>query len=438
MLTFTIEKPKEISFGIQNVDLGADSYDRGYEEGEKAGYNSGYEIGVTEGTEAGYVSGKQEGYTEGYEIGAKEGAEVGYAKGKNDAEANAIALVNEGIAGCDLGIEEADSIEQIPEKIDEIYLTSQEQGFQSGKSTGYDEGKVDGAQNALDAVNGELIPRGLEGAETAEEIATCLDNAFEKVGQDSYKAGYDKGYEDGAAEGGTEDLNAVLTEQENLIATLQDTLRGKASGGGDSYYDTFWDAYQQNGTRTDYQNAFSGRGWTEETFKPKYDIIVTNTYMLFRYCGIKDLGEALKSAGVRLVIQQNQLSLTFNSTLLEVIDGVEFTTTFTSISQAFNYNSYLREIRVPIPVMETTSVDGFNGCNALEEVRFIGTIGKALDVHWSKNLSNASVQNIIDCLQDLTGTTAQKLTLYTAVVANMTEAQKTAVSSKNWTLVSSN
>lgn len=34
------------------------------------------------------------------------------------------------------------------------------------------------------------------------------------------------------AEGGTEDLNAVLTEQEALIAELQDTLKNKAAGGG--------------------------------------------------------------------------------------------------------------------------------------------------------------------------------------------------------------
>ena len=34
------------------------------------------------------------------------------------------------------------------------------------------------------------------------------------------------------AEGGKEDLDTVLTEQETLIATLQDTLNGKASGGG--------------------------------------------------------------------------------------------------------------------------------------------------------------------------------------------------------------
>lgn len=33
------------------------------------------------------------------------------------------------------------------------------------------------------------------------------------------------------ATGGTENLDAVLTEQEELIATLKGTLRGKASGG---------------------------------------------------------------------------------------------------------------------------------------------------------------------------------------------------------------
>lgn len=36
------------------------------------------------------------------------------------------------------------------------------------------------------------------------------------------------------AQGGSEDLNEVLTEQEALIAELQDTLKGKASGGGSS------------------------------------------------------------------------------------------------------------------------------------------------------------------------------------------------------------
>lgn len=46
------------------------------------------------------------------------------------------------------------------------------------------------------------------------------------------------------AEGGAEDLNAVLTEQEALIATLQDTLRGKAAGGGETPADPR-DQYQR-------------------------------------------------------------------------------------------------------------------------------------------------------------------------------------------------
>ena len=35
-------------------------------------------------------------------------------------------------------------------------------------------------------------------------------------------------------------------------------------------YDRFWDAYQDNGNRTDYRMAFCSTSWTEENFKPKY------------------------------------------------------------------------------------------------------------------------------------------------------------------------
>lgn len=65
MITFTIEKPKEVAFEIPNVDLGADAFDKGYEAGEKDGYLNGYEIGVTEGAEVGYKKGEQEGYNKG-------------------------------------------------------------------------------------------------------------------------------------------------------------------------------------------------------------------------------------------------------------------------------------------------------------------------------------------------------------------------------------
>lgn len=189
----------------------------------------------------------------------------------------------------------------------------------------------------------------------------------------------------------------------------------------------FWDAYQENGNRTDYQNAFSGRGWTEETFKPKYDIIVSNAYMLFRYCGIKDLGEALRKAGVRLVIQHNQMSMTFNNTLLEVIYGIEFPTTFTSLNSCFHYNSYLREIRVPIPVMETTDMNAFANCHELREVSFSGAIGKSLNLQWSRFLSYASIVNIFQTLSS--NVSGQTLTLSEEAVADAFDG----IDSQEWT-----
>lgn len=39
-------------------------------------------------------------------------------------------------------------------------------------------------------------------------------------------------------------------------------------------YDAFWDNYQSSGNRTNYSSAFTGEGWNNTTFKPKYDIVI--------------------------------------------------------------------------------------------------------------------------------------------------------------------
>ena len=48
-----------------------------------------------------------------------------------------------------------------------------------------------------------------------------------------------------------------------------------AKGSDDSFYDQFWDAYQNNGKYEHwmhYAYAFAGRGWTDEVYNPKYPI----------------------------------------------------------------------------------------------------------------------------------------------------------------------
>lgn len=231
------------------------------------------------------------------------------------------------------------------------------------------------------------------------------------------------------------DIREAITERGGTVSNtagfkdLPDAVRSIPAG--DSWYDFFWDTYQDNGAKTDYSNRFSGRGWTNETFKPKYDVITTNAYMLFRYSGIVDLGEALTARGKKIIIDTDVLQYTFNSTLLEVIDGIEFEKPIARFDGTFHYSSNLREIKTPIPIANVVTFNGFDGCAALEEIRFNGIIGiggaNGLNLKAATKLSKASIENIIGCLS--TTTRGLSITLSGAAV----EAAFGSTSSAEWT-----
>lgn len=120
---------------------------------------------------------------------------------------------------------------------------------------------------------------------------------------------------------------------------------------------------------------------------------------------------------------------------LERLDISEMNSNLVGLFESFNDCYKLREI---IGEIEFDKPRGFHfyGCGALEEIRFkAGTIGGTAQFNWSPNLSAESIQSIIDGLADLTGATAQTLTFHKNVGAKLTQAQKDAVSAKNWTLV---
>jgi hypothetical protein len=96
----------------------------------------------------------------------------------------------------------------------------------------------------------------------------------------------------------------------------------------------------------------------------------------------------------------------------------------------------LVEIDADLDFTESASVNRiFNMCVALEKVRFVpGAIKKSISFAFSNKLNEDSLQSIIDGLADLTGGTAQTLTLGGASGNNLTQLQKDAISAKNWTL----
>ena len=86
--------------------------------------------------------------------------------------------------------------------------------------------------------------------------------------------------------------------------------------------------------------------------------------------------------------------------------------------------------------MTGTSINFLNLCVSLVDIRFAEkSIPISISFVSCANLSAETIQSIIYGLADLTGGTAQTLTLHATVGANLTDEQKATITAKNWTLV---
>ena len=116
--------------------------------------------------------------------------------------------------------------------------------------------------------------------------------------------------------------------------------------------------------------------------------------------------------------------------------GMQNCLNITNMNRCFENRISLREILGEFDVTNCTTLGSIAArCYALQTIRFkAGTIHKSLDLSASPLLTDDTIQNLIDGLADLTGGTAQTLTLHATVGAKLTDTQKTAASAKNWTI----
>lgn len=200
-----------------------------------------------------------------------------------------------------------------------------------------------------------------------------------------YQSGYDKALEKGGYDQGFED-------------------------GKDDEYKAFWNVFQNNGNRTDYQNAFSGVGWTEEIFKPKYPFgTVTNAYQMFRNSHIK---ADLTKFDIDISNVANADYMFYSSYFTKI--GTFGVQANRGMNTTFGECIYLKTIE-KLKVVEATVFNGtFVRCSALENITFEGVIGNDINFQWSTLLTKASITNIIKHLSlDASGKT---LTLSQAAV----------------------
>lgn len=209
----------------------------------------------------------------------------------------------------------------------------------------------------------------------AENIVQIAEN--EKA---VYQSGYNKALEKGGYNAGFEAGKTVGKQEE---------------------YDAFWNVYQENGTRTNYQyGAFGGDGWTDKIFKPKYPIKVIFGYGMFTGCQltkIKDIDFSLAGDLIQVMYICQRLE--------EV--GVVNAPLSTNASMSFSGDYKLHTIE-KLVIGEQCAFDRtFVNCSALENITFEGVIGNDINFQWSTKLTRASIESIINHLSD----TASRKTL---------------------------
>ena len=108
----------------------------------------------------------------------------------------------------------------------------------------------------------------------------------------------------------------------------------------------------------------------------------------------------------------------------------------TNFTNMFIYSERIVEIGEMDISNATAVANMFNGCASLQKISFAqGCIKIAINFSSCPLLDDGSIQSIIDGLADLTGATAQTLTLHATVGNKLTDGQKAAITAKNWTLV---
>ncbi len=197
-------------------------------------------------------------------------------------------------------------------------------------------------------------------------------------------------------------LTAGKRHEKNIVITAQ---------GGDSHYDTFWDAYQKKGIAFNYSYAFSGGGWTDAIYNPKYEIYsISNAVGMFMYNG------SITTTKVPITIDaenQNCTSIFVGAYALKTIPSIKVT------EKVRTFHSW------------------FSECYALEEINFTqdSVIQANISFQDSPRLTTPSVNSIIHALKDLTGQTSLTVTFHAEVGAKLTQEQKATITAKNWTLV---
>lgn len=214
--------------------------------------------------------------------------------------------------------------------------------------------------------------------------------------------------------------------------------------GKQSAYDAFWDAFQQNGTRTKYCASF-GCGWTADTFRPKYKMYPTSAYMMFwnnmgEYITVEDFDAFCKENNIVLDFSQCTNATYALASLHAKRFGVlnfEKCTAMSNLFYSHNWGGGVETID-ELKSSETTVFHSstFEHATNLTNLTISNVIANnGFNVSKCTKLTHKSLMSIINALKDYSGTTTTKTaTLGETNLAKLTDEEKDIAENKGWKL----
>lgn len=201
------------------------------------------------------------------------------------------------------------------------------------------------------------------------------------------------------------------------------------------HYDVFWDTYQQNGLRTNYDRSFAGTGWTKALFEPKYKIIPTQgaLYMAFAFTSISRIDETVLDLTNISVLELSFYGSNGRGKSLEHceidIPNVR------RLQNTFQGNTAIETVVIkqlsPECVIDNYT---FYQCTSLKNLQLTGAVGKNLNLSTCPNLTDESVASVLEALADLSDMQTQTLSFQNGVGSRLTDTQKAIITARNWTL----
>lgn len=228
------------------------------------------------------------------------------------------------------------------------------------------------------------------------------------------------------------------------LTTIAENEQRVYDAGKKAEADLFWDEYQNNGARVDYQHAFragagDGGGWTWERLSGiKHKATPTNAaYMFYRFGSAKNeaVGDYSLIADKFDFSKSTDMQYAFYSARMSNITLDLSSATNLSFAFSGAFDSSIKTLTLKVTEKWTTGANyAFAYCSGLQNLTFTEDSVIACDglnLSWSGGLTHDSLMSVINALKS--GVT-KTLTLGATNLAKLTNEEKAIATQKGWTL----